>query len=368
MRAGNFIQIICLVFCLASHGIDVYAENPGKTRLLVVDSYHKGYNWSNDTNEGFCEAMLKYGYFDNDDDIEEFNRRDYVETSQAVVKKLWMDSKRRKKNPEISDMTDSITWAAEEFKPDLIFLGDDNAAKHIGNRFLDSEIPIVLWGINDTPLKYGLINSIEKPGHNVTGVYQSGYYAEGIRLLKTMVPNVKTFAVLTDDSPTGRVMLEKLNRLARNGDLPIELLGAVSVDTFEEWKRRSLEMQRMVGAFFIAQYNALHDETGKYVSNDEVAEWYLENINIPEVAVAGQFVRQGLLCAADDAGFNQGFDAVVIANDILTNGADPATYRPVTPKRGALTVNRQRAEMLGINISDDMGIEEYVERAEMSEY
>ena len=39
---------------------------------------------------------------------------------------------------------------------------------------------MVFWGINGLPLKYGLIDTIEKPEHNVTGIYQAGYLKENV--------------------------------------------------------------------------------------------------------------------------------------------------------------------------------------------
>jgi ABC-type uncharacterized transport system substrate-binding protein len=54
------------------------------------------------------------------------------------------------------------------------------------------------------PTKYGLIESLGLPGHNVTGVYQTGHSEKSLEYLKKLVPGVSTFAVLSDDSETGR--------------------------------------------------------------------------------------------------------------------------------------------------------------------
>ncbi len=43
---------------------------------------------------------------------------------------------------------------------------------------LDTAISVVFWGINGMPLKYGLVDRMDQPGHNVTGVWQSGYLKE----------------------------------------------------------------------------------------------------------------------------------------------------------------------------------------------
>jgi ABC-type uncharacterized transport system substrate-binding protein len=110
-----------------------------------------------------------------------------------------MDTKRITRKEGQSLKSREFTEIIKKFKPDLIFLGDDNAANYIGNEFLDSGIPIVFWGVNNTPVKYGIVDSKDRPGHNVTGVYQKTYYKESLNLLKKIAPHIKTFAILSDD-------------------------------------------------------------------------------------------------------------------------------------------------------------------------
>jgi ABC-type uncharacterized transport system substrate-binding protein len=349
---------------LASLAVKCFAGAPTESirkKILVISSYHRAYSWTQETNTGLCAAMLNLGYLDNQAQVDEYTATDYVESSKIILKKLWMDTKRKKAQKERAQITNEISAATKAFVPDLIMLGDDNATKYIGNQFLESEIPIVFWGVNNTPVKYGLVDSKERPGHNITGVYQSGYYTESIELVKTLVPGLKTFAVLSDDTSSGRSHTKKIVYLARKGHLPLELTDIVATSDYKVWQTKALELQDKVDAFFLAQYAGLKDSAGKSVSTEDVTVWYIRNIKIPEVAVQGQFVKQGMLCSADDSGYNQGYEAVVIAHDILANGADPAIYPPRAPKRGPLMVNRQRAQMLGITLTENMGIEEYIE-------
>jgi len=348
---------------MASVSYGTEQESSVKTRMLVVDGYHKEYLWSQHINKGLCAALLKLGYLDNNDQVTAFNQKDYSESARAVIKRLWMDTKRKKTKEELAVSTFKITQIIKKFKPDLIFLGDDNAANYIGNQFLDTDIPIVFWGVNNTPVKYGLVNNAEKPGHNVTGVYQTTYYKESLQLLQTIVPYVKTFAVLSDDTTTGRIHNKAIQHLDRKGMLPLKLVKIVATNDYEVWKRKALELQDKVDAFFIASSNGLKDSGGITVSNEEAARWYIAHIKIPEAVGFRYRVEHGWLCAADDSGYNQGYEAVVIAHDILANGANPALYPPRTPKRGPLMVNKHRAKMLGITLTKNMGIEEYIETA-----
>ncbi|MFH1488940.1 MAG: ABC transporter substrate binding protein [Pseudomonadota bacterium] len=364
MRAKKIVSFFILLFCMnLMWGLVEAAEKVlPKYRILVVSSYHPGYLWSTETHNGFCDAMLQFGYLDSRDQVDVYTRDDGVASSRAVVKKLWMDSKRKNNKAEKEKMGLQIYVKAKAFEPDLIFLGDDNAAEFIGRKFLDTRVPLVFWGLNNSPLKYGLVDSVERPDHNVTGVYQAGYYVESLQLLKSIVPGARTFAALSDVTTTGRSHVKKLAFLSRKGLLPFQMIQSVSTKNFEEWKSKALELQERVDAFYVAQFSGLEGKNGRPVPDHDIVPWYLKNIRIPE-ATTGHRVKQGMLCGAVDSGYNQGFEAVSIAHDILAHGAKPGTYPPRAPKRGPLRVNRQRAEMLGITLTENMGIEEVIDGA-----
>jgi putative tryptophan/tyrosine transport system substrate-binding protein len=367
MRRGDIVKLMklslvsSLFLCLASQGHGAAQLAQTKKKILVISSYHREYRWSQETAQGFCDAMLKYGYFDNSNQIAEFTKNDSIETSRVIVKKLWMDAKRKSSKSEMEEMSLRIYGIARQFDPDLIFLGDDDAVNYIGSKFLDAEVPIVFWGVNNTPVKYGLVATTSRPGHNVTGVYQSGYYAESLQLLKKIVPRARTFAIFSDDTSTGRSHYKAIEYLARKGTLPLKLVETVSTNDFELWKSKALELQKKVDAFFIAHYGGLKDREGSYVRPEVVSRWYGEHITIPEAVQQRQFVEEGMLCGADDSGYNQAFEAVIIAHDILSKGTHPSTYPPRTPKRGALMVNTKRAVALGITLTPEMGIDKYID-------
>jgi ABC-type uncharacterized transport system substrate-binding protein len=333
-----------------------------KVRIVVVDGYHREYLWSQETSKGLCAALLKFGYLDSQDQADAFTRDDQVESSRAMVKKLWMDTKRKSSKTEMETSTLELTQAIKAFEPTILLLGDDNAANYIGNQFLDTEVPVVFWGVNNTPVKYGLVDSAERPGHNVTGVVQTGFYVESLQLLKTMVPTAKTFAILSDESETARSHNKAIEALARDGALPMTLVETIATSEFAVFKQKALELQDRVDAFFLTLYATLKDEQGQHVPDEEATRWYLTNIRIPETGRSERQIKQGLLCGVDEPGYDHGFEVGVIAHDVL-NGADPATYPPRVSKSGPRMANRQRAAMLGIPLTAEMGIERSYDEA-----
>ncbi|MEE9148273.1 MAG: ABC transporter substrate binding protein [Candidatus Tectomicrobia bacterium] len=368
MKTCRFFLVIFVVgFVVGSMGLGGTSVSFGATakkRILVVSSYHREYLWSQATQRGLSEAMLKYGYLDNSQQIATLATQDYVESAQAVITKTWMDTKRKYSTVEIAQTTTRIMQEIKAFQPDLVLLGDDNAAHYIGNQLLDTAIPVVFWGINGLPLKYGLVERMDQPGHNVTGVWQSGYLKESLELLHALVPEAQTFAILACDSITARSKVRQLQALAKKGTLPLQLVDVVTTNSLPEFQQRTLELAHQVDAFFILNHDTLKDEHGQHVDMLTVGKWYLENIKKPEASHEGQFVQEGMLCTANDSGYNQGYTAFEMAFEILEREGKPSQMAPRTPPRGPLMVNRERAEMLGIALAEKMAVvEEVIDKA-----
>ena len=237
------VLILGLMIVPAAHATQA------KKKIFVVSSYHKSYLWSQSTQKGLTEAMLNYGYLDNADQAQAFTENDEVESSKAIIQKAWMDTKRRNSFKEIAMTTSRIMESIDAFEPDLVLLGDDNAANYIGNQLLDTDVPVVFWGINGLPLKYGLIESMDSPGHNVTGVWQAGYPAESLELLKRLAPDAETFAILACDSETSRPRVKQIQNLHKKGILPLKLVDIVITNSFSEFKTKSINLSSRVDAF-----------------------------------------------------------------------------------------------------------------------
>lgn len=337
------------------------ATQPKKARIFVVSSYHREYLWSQETNKGLCAALVELKYL-TQKQADEYTRKDYVEGDKAVVKKTWMDTKRKSSQADIAKTTARILPEISAFKPDIILLGDDNAANYIGSQYIDTPTPVVFWGINGTPLKYNLLNSVEKPGHNVTGIYQSGYMKEAIFYLQKLVPDAKTIAILADDSETGRARAKELRNLAADGKLAMQIVETVVTNSLSEWKTKALALKDKVDAFYIANHNTIKDDQGRAVDQLEIGAWYLRNIKKPDCADEKQFTTEGILLVVDDSGFKQGYEAIKTAHEILA-GKKPGDIPARAPERGAIIANRERAKMLGIGLKGRTFIEEFVDKA-----
>lgn len=338
-------RFFILVFIFILISTSVFAE---KHRMAIVDSYSVDYMWSLGTAEGVNKGLLEYNYLDNNEQADTLNKTHYVESSASVIKKFWMDSKKNNSQIEIAESMDRITRQLEEFQPTIVLLGDDNAANYIGNYYLDTETPVVFWGVNGSPLKYGLIDSIENPGHNVTGIYQKSYHKEGIEHLLKLVPNIKRIAVLSDDSTTGRAHTKSFIASLQKGLLQTEAVKIVQTNSYETWKQEILNLKNEVDAFLVSTHATFKDKEGKAIKTTEAAAWYLKNVSLPEAVTSIAFIKEGMLAAINDSPQKQGYEAIRVSHQILSEGKKPADIQPYAPEHGGFTVNQWRAERLGL--------------------
>ncbi|MFH0754118.1 MAG: ABC transporter substrate binding protein [Candidatus Omnitrophota bacterium] len=358
----TFVLTAFLLCFLSIFSSSIYGQTHS-FRIMVVSSYHREYFWSQDTHKGLCAALKDFKFIDNDQQIDEFTKNDSLVTENIVIKKFWMDTKHKNKKNEIASTTDEVVDEIKAFKPDLVFLGDDNAANFIGARLMGASVPVVFWGVDFNPLAYGYINSMEHPGHNITGVYQSGYFKESLEILKKLVPGIKTFAILSDNSETGRAKTRVIVKLSEEGQLPLRLVDQIATNSFSEWQDKAIELQGKVDAFFVLNHGTLRDDAGLSVDSLKAGAWYLANIRKLEVSPEKQFVEEGMLLSVDDSGFKQAYEAGRMADMILHQKKNPVDIAVMAPTRGAVMINRQRAQILGVDVGSKDFIEEVVDRS-----
>ena len=85
--------------------------------------------------------------------------------------------------------------------PDIAFASGTLSVKALLR--LNRTLPIVFVGVTD-PVAAGLVDSLARPGGNVTGfmIYEYSFGAKRLELLKQIAPNVMRTAVLRDpDNP-----------------------------------------------------------------------------------------------------------------------------------------------------------------------
>ena len=135
-------------------------------------------------------------------------------------------------------------------KVELIFATPTPAA--VAARNATRTIPIVMRGVGD-PVGLGLIESLARPGGNVTGLsYSVGMetFGKGLELLKEAVPEVRRVAILSNPgNPAHARAVDALKGAARSLALQLLLLEARGPDAFDA--AFAAMARERVGALFV---------------------------------------------------------------------------------------------------------------------
>jgi ABC-type uncharacterized transport system substrate-binding protein len=203
-------------------------------------------------------------------------------------------------------------------------------------------VPIVFPVVGD-PVGAGYVDSLARPGGNVTGFMTFEYSMGGkwLELLKQIAPGVTRAAVLRDpNTPTGSAQFGVIQAAAPS--LRVEV-GPVNI-------RDAAEIERAVTAF------ARSSNGGLIVTGSGPASFYRDLIitlaarhKLPAVYFERSFVAVGGLVSYGPDFVNQYRRAAGYVDRIL-KGEKPADLPVQAPTKYELVINLKTAKALGIEV------------------
>jgi len=205
-------------------------------------------------------------------------------------------------------------------------------------------IPIVMVGVGIDPVEAGLIDSLARPGGNVTGITLLTRELSGKRLelLKEAVPKVASVAVLYDPANPGSAIEVK-------EDLPMAAR-ALGV-TIQPWEVRAAEgLEKLLAALDRARPDGLYMPSGGAATfaNKRVAGFALKS-RLPSMFGGIEAVEAGGLMyyGADQA---DSYRRIAYYVDKILKGAKPADLPVEQPTKFELVINQKTAKQIGLNI------------------
>jgi len=228
----------------------------------------------------------------------------------------------------------------------IVAAGGDPVIQAVRNA--TSTIPIVMMGQGSDPVRAGLIESLARPGGNVTGITTLGRELGGKRLelLKDAVPKLASVAVLYDPAfpTTTREVKEDLPVAARALKLTVQPWEVRDADGFEK-VFAALNKQRPDGLYPASAGELMNANLKR------IAGFALKS-RLPSVGIT-QFVHSGGLIsyAADLA---DSYRRVAYFVDKILNGAKPGELPVEQPTKFELVINLKTAKQIGLTIPQSM--------------
>ena len=204
----------------------------------------------------------------------------------------------------------------------------------------DSQVPVVFSAVSD-PLGAGLVESMEKPGANLTGTSDYLDTAAIMKLIFAADPDADKIGLLYDagqDSSTAAIAAAKAY-LQENGIAVIERTGTTTD-----------EVMLAAEALVADGVDAVFTPTDNTIMTAELAiyETFL-NAGIPHYTGADSFALNGAFLGYGVDYANLGVETADMVVEILLSGADPATLAVRTFDNGTATVNTETCEALGLD-------------------
>jgi putative ABC transport system substrate-binding protein len=314
-------KVFCFVLCVLLFGVNFPVHAQQQPKKIPRIGYLSAYDVASEFRraEGIRLALLKLGYIEGHNITTEYR---YAEG-------------KRERYPEL---------AAElvRLKVDVIVLaGGLIPIQAVKNA--TKTIPIVMTGVGADPVKTGLVESLARPGGNVTGITNLQTYLDGKRLelLKESVPKLLRVAVLYDpDVPAGRQVKDDLPATARALGLTIR---PAAIRVREDFERVfvALSKERTEGLY--ASSGLVIGANGKRIA-DFALKTRLPSIYSEREAVgAGGLMYYG----ADVA---DSYRRIATYVDRILKGAKPAELPVEQSTKFEFSINLKTAKQIGLTI------------------
>jgi ABC-type uncharacterized transport system substrate-binding protein len=326
MRFG-LVLFISLSFSLYSALSNATDSAKAPFKILHVMSYHQTWEWNIEQFQGFKDGI-------GDLNIE--------------YKVIELDTKRNSDPAAIAKLATLATTTIEQWQPDLLYTNDDNAQKYVAQHYVGTDLPIVFSAVNRDPLEYGFMGAA-----NVTGVMEYEHIIPTINLLREIKGDIKRIAVIIDDDPTWRGVITRMrSSLKQLSD--VEITSRSLILTFDEYKKKIIELQDQVDAIALLGVFNLKDNNGNDMDYEHVLKWTADNSRLPDFSFWESRVDSGTLCAVAVSGYEQGYLAGEIARKILHDGIAPSSIKISPTLKGEPMISLPRAKALDIPLNVQM--------------
>ena len=277
-------------------------------KILFVNSYHKGYPWS----DGIYQAI-----------------ETTLKGKGIRLMQFEMDTKRHPSEQSKRSAAEKARVLIGNFKPDVVIASDDNASKYLIVPFYkNTKLPIVFCGVNWDATEYGF------PTENITGMIE-------VQLIDQILATLKKYA---KGDRIGFIKGDDLS--ARKEAAFYEKRFNIKIDkrfvkTYAEWERAYVDLQKGTDMILVGNTESIPDW------NPEAARQFVEaNTAVPS-GNWDKWMKDYALVTFATVPAEQGQWAAGAALRIL-DGTSPGDIAVVTNKKAEIYRNMRIAKELNI--------------------
>jgi putative tryptophan/tyrosine transport system substrate-binding protein len=208
-------------------------------------------------------------------------------------------------------------------------------------------IPIILTGSGSDPVKAGFVESLARPGGNITGITNLSRELGGKRLelLKEAVPKVTRVAVLYYPAIPGTT-----HEVKEDLPVPARALGL----TVRSWEVRDADsFDRVFAALNKERPDGLYAPGGGRPANEKRIPGFALKSRLPSLyGIRAAVDAGGLMYYGAD--LPDGYRRVAYYVDRILKGAKPADLPVEQPTKFELVINLKTAKRVGLTIPPEV--------------
>lgn len=206
-----------------------------------------------------------------------------------------------------------------------------------------SNVPILITAVTD-PVTAKLVNSIEKPGTNVTGTTDMNPIKDQFELLKKLVPSAKKVGIIYNAGEVNSQVQVKIAKTAAN---------ELGIEVFEATVATSADVLQAAQSF-IGKADAIYIPTDNTVVSAAQSVVQVTNKNkIPLFAGESSVINAGGLATIGINYENLGKQTGEMAIKVL-KGTKPQDMPIENQKDFDIVINEETAKLLGITIPQEL--------------
>ena len=302
-----------------------HAELHTTHNVLIINSYHKGFTWTD--NQVFAAQEVLESAFDN-----------------LEIHVEYMDTKRIYTKDYLEKLSQIYQLKYANIKLSAIITTDDNALRFVMRHHNDifGGSPVSFCGIND----YN--NSLLKGRKQFTGLIEVLDIKPTIDLALKLHPAKRKVAVVVDSTPTGIGQLKEIQKIAHHYDnLEFQYLegGNLSNDELLE-KLRSLPKDSIC---LLTVW--LRDKNNEYLSNVRGGELISQNASVPVYGIIDMYFSHGIVGGKLLNSATHGRIAAELAVRII-KGEKPSAIPVLIESTNPYMFDYQQLDRWGIKLSD----------------
>lgn len=255
------------------------------------------------------------------------------------LKELGVDAEIAYQNAQ-GDIPNSVSIAQKfvKDKVDLIFAIATPAAQS-AKQATNGEIPVIFSAVTD-PVIAELVESMEKPGGNVTGTSDATPMDRQLQLFKDLDSNIKKIGIIFSTSePNSQIQVDMAKELAKDMGLEIVEVGVTTIN----------DIPQAVDSI-VKKVDAIYTITDNMVASaiNVVAQKAIEN-KLITVGAEDSHMKGGILITDGISYYELGKQSARMAKEILVDGKSPSEIPSETLENTTKVFNEETLNALGLD-------------------